>query len=281
MGDTYLLLILAGLLVLLAAAVWKLRTQSDAITRQRAELLQLQSELLEIKRQWEAVTEEKVKLMSLLSHDLKGPFNRIFALVQLMNFSADNLTPDQREYISKIHQMATDGMGMIRNLLDARKLETRAVEFKPESIELDAFLHQLVKTQQAVAEKKSITLSVEPGDKLAVIGDRQLLQRTFENLLSNAIKFSPMPSAVKVGYVRKAGRIETWVVDEGPGITPEDQPRLFKKFQALSNRPTGGESATGLGLSLAKAMVEKMGGTVRYEPGPSGRGSCFVVSMPA
>jgi signal transduction histidine kinase len=281
MGETYLLLILSVLVALLAVAAWKLRTQSITITRRRAELLQLQSELLERKRQWEVVTEEKVKLMSLLSHDLKGPFNRIFALVQLMNFSADNLTSDQKEYISKIHQMATDGLAMIRNLLDARKLETRAAEFRPESIELDAFLHQLVKVYQTTAEKKSISLSVESGESLSVIGDRHLLQRAFENLLNNAIKFSPMPSAVKVGYVRKGGRIETWFVDEGPGITPEDQLRLFKKFQALSNRPTGGESATGLGLSLAKAMVEKMGGTVRYEPGPLGRGSCFVVSMPA
>ena len=110
--------------------------------------------------------------------------------------------------------------------------------------------------------------------------DRNVTVQVLENLLSNAIKYSP-PSkniSARLRLVDGAARCE--VQDEGPGLSAADQQRLFGKFARLSAKPTGGEHATGLGLSIVKKMVEAMNGRVWCESEP-GQGATFVVQFPA
>ena len=221
---------------------------------------------------------EKQQIIGVVSHDLKGPFNRIFALIQLMNMSAENLTDDQKEYLGKIHQISVDGLSMVRNLLDNRKLEERGIDMRPEPLNFSAVLNSLVKQYQSLANKKNIAIHYDAPPVASISADKVYLTRIFENLLSNAVKFSPPGKNIFVKVHDFESEIEISIQDEGPGICEEDQTKLYQKYQRLSARPTGGESSTGLGLSIVKTMVEKMDGKIHYEH-EEGKGAKFVVNL--
>ncbi|MBS1558458.1 MAG: HAMP domain-containing histidine kinase [Bacteroidetes bacterium] len=267
-----------GLVVLLKIYIKSLR-QTKAMKIQSR---QIQNQLLELTQQNDALlksNQEKMQLISLVSHDLKGPFNRIFALVQLFNLHQENLTSEQKEYLGKIHNVATDGLSLVRNLLDSRRLEDKGMELHPADLDLNALVSSLVKNYSSIAEKKNIRLKWNPAAPLILFADKLYLSRVIENLLSNALKFSPENKTVTVLVSSLPTKIELTVQDEGPGISAEDQAKLFQRFQRLSARPTGGESSTGLGLFIVKSMVEKMGGQVLCKS-ELGNGTTFTVSLP-
>ena len=229
--------------------------QGKEIEKQLREMEQHNKELNEL------ILQNK-QIIGIVSHDLKGPFNRIFAMVHLMNHSAENLTDNQKEYLDKIHQIVVDGLGMMRNLLDNRRLEEKGIELNSDKVNLVALLGSLVKNYQVLAEKKGIIVHFESPKQLYVVSDKLYLIRVFENLLTNAIKFSDPNTNVFVTVIEEENRISISVRDEGPGISIADQQNLYHKLQRLSARPTGGESSSGLGLWIVKSIVDKMGGEI-------------------
>jgi signal transduction histidine kinase len=107
------------------------------------------------------------------------------------------------------------------------------------------------------------------------------LQQVLNNLIGNAVKYSPYDREVVVEVEpARGGSLVVRVRDHGPGITPDEMPRLFQKYVCLSARPTGGEQSTGLGLAIVKQLVTAMNGTVRCESKP-GEGSVFIATLPA
>jgi signal transduction histidine kinase len=248
-----------------------IRLQSDEIERQLRELMK-QNEIQQ------RLNYEKQQIISVVSHDLKGPFNRIFALAQLMDMSG-NLTEEQQEYLDKIHQITVDGLSMMRNLLDKRKLEESGMDMAPEELNLFSQLHSLIKNYRTLAEKKDITIEFTGPDPARIFSDRNFINRIFENLLSNAVKFSPSGKTIYVSMKEEAEesyRIN--IKDEGPGMTLEDTGKIFQKFQRLSAQPTAGESSTGLGLWIVKSLVEKAGGEVSCDS-VAGKGATFSVLL--
>jgi len=246
-------------------------SQTRKIKNQNLELEKQNKELV-------TLDHEKQQIVSVVSHDLKGPFNRIFALIQLMQTSTENLTEEQKDYLGKIHQIIADGLSMIRNLLDTRRLEEKEIEFTPKSLNLSSFLLSLLKNYKTLAEKKKIHLHFEPLQGVTMQIDKSYLMRIMENLLSNAMKFSAHDTNIRVNLVEHKDYVEIMVEDEGPGISVEDQQKLFQKYQRLTPRPTGGESSTGLGLFIVKTIVTKMEGTIRCES-EIGKGSKFIVQL--
>ncbi len=221
---------------------------------------------------------EKQQLAGVLSHDLKGPFNRVFALIQLLQSSSDNFKTDQKEYLGKMHSVIADGLGMIRNLMDYQKLEGKGIEVNPETINLSSALGVMARNHKVLAEKKKIELHFNVLPAMMVLADKYCLHRIMDNLLSNAVKFS----GENRNIFMKVYEDELWicvdVCDEGPGISENDQSKLFTQFQTLSAKPTGGETATGLGLAVAKILSEKMKAELSCVSKP-GQGSIFTLKI--
>jgi len=236
-------------------------------------------DLEESNRQLEDLNQEKLQLIGLVSHDLKGPFNRIFALVQLMNMSKDNLTEDQKDYLGKIQQISVDGLGMVRNLLDSRKLEESGIELRPTSLDFAHIVTSLVKHYLTLAEKKKIKIDLKISGDTNIRADKNYLSRMVENLLSNAVKFSPGDKRIECELIRKNEIVEFSVKDDGPGISKEDQLKLFSRFQSLSAKPTAGESSTGLGLYITKSIAQKMRANILCES-DVGKGAKFILRVP-
>lgn len=254
--------------------------------KQKNKLILVQSR--EIKRQIQEqekrnkqvgeLVHEKQQLIGLVSHDLKGPFNRIFALIQLLEITNENLTGEQLEYLGKMHQIVADGLGMIRNLLDNRRLEDQGIDLASEPLNLSSILGSLIKNYRTLSEKKDIQIHFEAPEEAVVLADKLYIYRIFENLISNALKFSPEKRNIYISIEEINSSFEVRVKDQGPGISKEDQKKLYQKFQRLSARPTGGESSTGLGLAIVKALVDKMGSELRCES-ELGEGTTFIIKI--
>ncbi|HCW06194.1 MAG TPA: hypothetical protein DGG95_02390 [Cytophagales bacterium] len=256
-------------------------------SRRHVQLMQMQSsvikkqvqELEESNQQLAFLNQEKIQLLSLVSHDLKGPFNRIFALAQLMNMANENLNQDQKELLGKIHQVSVDALNMIRNLLDTRRLDEKRIELALGKLDFANVVNSFVKHYRSLAEKKNIEIHLQVVGDTIIHSDKNYLGRVVENMLSNAVKFSDEKKKIECTLTRKDGVIEFSVKDEGPGFSLEDKQKMFQRFQPLTARPTGGETSTGLGLFLIKSIAEKMGGKIILESA-NGQGSKFTLELP-
>ncbi len=221
---------------------------------------------------------QRQQLFGVVTHDIRGPFNRIFALIQLIQISSGNLQKDQKEYLAKIHIMIADGLGMIRNLADCQKLEGKGIDLHFDTFNLSTVLSVLARNYKVLAEKKNIVLHDDIAPSLMVFSDRYYSNRIFDNLLSNAIKFSGEGKNVFIKAKDDGAWVRVEVSDEGPGISEEDQKKLYKKFQTLSARPTAGETSNGIGLSVAKALADKTG-TQLVCVSKAGEGTTFAVRI--
>lgn len=148
-----------------------------------------------------------------------------------------------------------------------------------ERVDLGGLLQQVTDSFQQQAITKQIKLEYENSYNQVVKIDKTGLQRVLDNLISNALKFSSQNKKVWVRLSGDESEFTIQVEDQGPGISAEDQEKLFKMFQKLSAKPTGGESSHGVGLSSAKNLVERMNGSIGVESA-LGRGSCFSITIP-
>lgn len=232
-------------------------------------------------KQIDALNREKQQLISLVSHDLRSPLNRAFALAELMLMDKEGLNDFQQDYLEKMRLVIADGLAMMRNLVDYRNLEFRTIDIMPENINVREFLDRLIREFQPIADKKEVTIQTTHSEQnLQITSDKQCLDRALGNLLSNALKFSKAGQKVLIRTARKSDQtIHVEIEDEIGGFTTEEQAMLFSKFKKYKAQPTGNESSTGLGLFVAKAMAERVGGTITCKT-TEGRGSTFTVTLP-
>ena len=156
--NIILIILLLVVIFLQVRAYLKLKQKNKLILVQSREIKRQILEQEKRNKQVGELVHEKQQLIGLVSHDLKGPFNRIFALIQLMEITSENLTSEQLQYLGKIHQIVADGLGMIRNLLDNRRLEDQGIDLTPESLNLVTLLGSLIKNYRTLSAKKKIQI---------------------------------------------------------------------------------------------------------------------------
>ncbi len=228
------------------------------------------------------MNDEKNEFMGIAAHDLRNPLSAIKGYSEMVVEEAREL-PHRgiEENGLRIRDAATRMAEMVRNLLDANRIERGEMKLNLAPTNLALLLSSVVEThrERATAKQQVLLMEIEPSSATALV-DPTVMVQVLENLISNAVKYSPSGKSIFVRLTRLPEAVRFEVRDEGPGLSQDDQKKLFGKFARLSAKPTGGEHATGLGLSIVKKMVEAMGGQVRCESEP-GRGALFLVEFPA
>jgi signal transduction histidine kinase len=200
-------------------------------------------------------------------------------LDMLLEGQSDPLSEDQRE-ILEIVQTSTDNMlHMVNDLLDVSVIHSGRLDLRIAATDFAALVAERVRIQNFAASQKSISIEME-SDALPPLNiDARRMAQMVDNLLSNAIKYSPHGSTTRVWVRREDDVVHFVVVDEGPGISVEDQTRLFQSFARTGNQPTGDELSVGLGLMIVRSIVQAHGGDVWVES-DVGNGAEFHVTLP-
>jgi signal transduction histidine kinase len=257
----------------------RISEQKDKIFEQARDISVVNETLKDRNLRLRKLNDEKNYLMNVVAHDLKSPLNQINGLASVIKLNEENLSSDQKECLDNIY-VASDRLSkMVDKILNAEAIETEVANVKIEEIDVKALVEETMGNFSGVADKKNITLTTQYDKSKAVISaDKQYLRQVFDNLLSNAIKFSPFESAVEIKVESANGAVITEFKDNGPGLTEEDRKGLFQEYAVLSAKPTGDEISTGLGLSIVKKFVDKMGGEVWCDSQP-GKGASFKVKF--
>lgn len=250
------------------------------LIRKKNGQLELQNQL--IRKQNEKLSQfnvEKNSLISVVSHDLSGPFTSIKMWSQIMSGDVSNLTEEQKKALYRIQTSADNGEMLIRNLLYIEKEQINNHVLKLESMDVNAFLEDMIQIYHQQAIQKNIEIVYQPLPKpLFILSDRNMITRICENLLSNAIKFTERGKKVWVTLEDETDRVHIKVKDQGVGISAEEMPYLFSKYKKISSMPTEGEYSTGLGLSIVKRLVEELNGKIECTSKP-GEGSTFILTL--
>ncbi len=239
---------------------------------------------LELKQKSESLEEEnrqKTSILNIVSHDLKAPFSKIKGLTDIMQMTKDLNKTEKEEYISHIQSAVEQGNHLISNLLESQTIHHESNLPFLENTDVVKFIHdfQHATNGQLLKKQQQLQTQVELFNDFTFI-DQHMLTRILDNLVSNASKFSDKGKLIYLRAWSEGATLNFSVRDEGPGISESDQKKMFKKFQMLSARPTAGEGSTGLGLSITKALVEKLKGTIRVKS-KVGEGTEVVISFPA
>jgi len=223
---------------------------------------------------------EKDQLMKIVAHDLRSPLNQIDGLINLVNYSPENLDDDQKDALSSVVMATKHSRDLIRKILTTKSVNSSELKVNLEKVDIKSLIESTICDQETNLNRKQIVIQLESvSDNPTALVDTNYTEQIFENLISNAIKFSPHEKNIFVTITDHANLLRVEIKDEGPGFTEEDKKHLFGVYKKLSATPTGGETSTGLGLSIVKKYTETINGKVWCES-EQGQGATFFVELP-
>ncbi|MDD2271032.1 MAG: response regulator [Desulfuromonadaceae bacterium] len=260
-------------------SIWMFK---DITARKRAEDLLLESNRLlnEAREQAESASRAKSDFLARMSHELRTPMNAIIGFTQLLEDDRDNpLSEDQQDSLHEINKAGNHLLELINEVLDLARIENGRQSLSIEPLEPWEICSECVSLLRPLAQERGIAVTIIPAAAGRVVADRTKLRQVLINLISNAIKFNHESGTVAVGFELRPERLlRIWVRDSGPGITPDFLPRLFLPFERAA-AVDGMVEGTGIGLVLAKRLVEAMGGAIGVETSVD-NGSLFWVELP-
>lgn len=261
------------------------RAKQAELEREHEEKIKLEEEVrirtLEIQQQnleLEEVNHVKDKLLSVVSHDIRGPLGSLHLALNLVK--SGSLSAEEFQKVTEgLETRLTQTTEFIDNLLQWAKLQMRGEIFEPDRVDLSKLANESVKLLEPECIQKNIQLKNTIRGILEVYADLNMIRSVFRNLLTNAIKFTKPNGTISVSAYRVDHKIIISVADTGVGIPEKNRNKLFT-ISSVATHGTKQEKGTGLGLLLCKEFVEKNGGTIWFET-EEGKGTTFYFSLPA
>ena len=222
----------------------------------------------------------KTHLLGITAHDLRSPLTSIAGAAELMELEAEH-QPDLLELAVLVRSGSARMLALIDDLLVTAALDSGTLALRPAPTDLTALAAEVVRSYAPRAAEKGQTLTLGGPDTAAVADvDAERVRAILDNLVSNAVKYTPLGGRVAVTCGAGAHGLRISVADTGPGLSPDDAAGLFQRFRRLSALPTGGETSTGLGLSIASEFARLHGGRIEVETA-LGAGTTFTLVLPA
>lgn len=240
-----------------------------------------QAELLEAFKEVSDLNEQKNKLIGMVAHDVRVPMANIEMICRkLLEKSRDEFSDKIEKALSAIMQSSSKMMYILNDLLNLSSLQRGAASLELKENSLGELVEdRLISQFYSMAEKKNISLVLKAQALPEILFDYNRISQVVDNLVSNALKYTPPGGDVIINLKSKKDKVVFRIWDNGPGLSLYDQKHAFLEFQKLSARPTGGESSTGLGLSICKKIIDMHRGCIWIESEPDkGAEFCFSLS---
>jgi signal transduction histidine kinase len=230
----------------------------------------------------EEALRSKIQFLASMSHELRTPLNAIIGFSDLLTNEVYGKLGDShyRDYAQDICDSGKHLLGVINDVLDISKLDTVITETYTEPLDLAEFLHKTMQMIRPQAERAGIVLTEKfDGVLPSMLTDERRLRQVLLNLLSNAIKFTAQGGNVSIAAYRQGGSVSIAVSDTGVGIAPDDIPKAMENYGQVQTGWSRTQEGTGLGLPLAKRLVELLGGSFVLES-KVGVGTNIIVTFP-
>jgi signal transduction histidine kinase len=224
----------------------------------------------------EEVDRMRKDLVANVSHELRTPISALRALLENL---IDGVEPVERSTLETTLRQVERLGGLVEQLLELSKLESRAVPLDRARIDLRPVVEQVLEESRPQAESRRVVLALDGDPEVGLRADEHRLHQVVANLVSNAVRHSPEGGRVLVSIAGDDGRARFEVADQGPGIAPDEAERVFERFYRSDHARTATEGGSGLGLAIARWIVELHGGTIRAEPAQP-HGCRMVVELP-
>ncbi|MGC9327393.1 MAG: GAF domain-containing sensor histidine kinase, partial [Candidatus Hinthialibacter sp.] len=223
----------------------------------------------------------KNKFLGIAAHDLRNPLGVIMGYLKLFSQGYfGDLKEEQNLILTKLQNNCDAMLNLITDMLDVSAIESGKIDLNLQVVDVVHFLDECLKTSTHLAKGKSIEMSLHIDSGLPkIIFDPNRIQQVVDNLVTNAIKFSESNTAIQIHTSLQEDGIWISVTDQGQGIPEHELGLIFNPFTKISVKPTAGEKSTGLGLAIAKKMVEAHGGKI-WVKSEVGKGSTFTFSLP-
>ncbi len=247
-------------------------------------LRQTQEELIEAKIRAETASQSKSRFLASMSHELRTPLNAIIGFSELLMSDAASVFSDERraEYQRDINSSGKHLLSVINDILDISRIEAGKVSMEEEDVALAELIDTALRMTRPKADDGGVALGQNASGAVPwVTGDRRLLLQALLNLISNAVKFTPRDGRVDVmTHVENDGAVEIAVRDTGIGMSDADIARVGEPFLQVDGRLSRKFEGTGLGLVIAKRLIEMHGGFLRVES-RLGAGTTMTITLPA
>jgi len=221
----------------------------------------------------------RADFVSLVSHELRAPMASVVGSAQTLRQRWRELSPDQRESFLALISSETERLAaLVADVLDTSRIDAGTFTYRFADIDLGVLVRDSVAGLSLTQEEVGVVADVH-SELPSVRGDRDRLQQVLTNLLDNAVKFSPAGEEVRVSAFQQDSRVRIEVSDRGPGVPPDQQRLIFEKFGRGNTAGSPGTPGTGLGLYIARSIVEAHGGVLEVSSGPDA-GATFTLSLP-
>jgi signal transduction histidine kinase len=245
------------------------------------ENVRLFTEIQEKTQQLEIANRHKSEFLANMSHELRTPLNAVIGFSEvLLERMFGEVNEKQEEYLQDILSSGKHLLSLINDILDLSKIEAGRMELEAQPFDLPAAFDNALTLIRERASRNSIGLGVHVDPRIGeVVADERKVKQVLLNLLSNAVKFTPEGGTITMSAVLNGGMVEISVADTGIGIAPEDQAAVFEEFRQVGTDYARKREGTGLGLALARRLVELHGGTLTLQS-ELGKGSTFTFTIP-
>ncbi len=224
----------------------------------------------------------RANFVSMVSHELRTPLNSVHGFIDLLlQGHMGDLNDEQRTYLGYAQEGVQQLISIVQDILFMTRSDLGQFEIKPQEVQLRVLVRQVISSMQPQASKASVVLHSDIADDVPLLYmDPQRLKQALNNLVANAIKYTPPGGMITINA---SCLNEEWVmitvVDTGYGILPEDRPHIFERFYQSNQREQSKMGGYGLGLSIARLIVEQHGGTINFESVLE-QGTTFYFTVP-
>jgi two-component system, OmpR family, sensor kinase len=235
----------------------------EAISELNNELVDMQRELARKNARLQELSALKDRFVGMAAHDLRSPLTAISMYTDFMQNSVEELPVERRqEYLGIIKNSVDFMVGLIDSLLDIADMESGELRIERQKLNMALLARNYAERMQPLAEARGISLAFESAELGSFFADPIRIEQLLANLVGNGLKYVPRGGRVRLSLAKEGEGALIVVEDNGPGIAPEEQARLFGYFARGSVKSPHGEKSTGLGLAICKRIVEGHGGTI-------------------
>jgi PAS domain S-box-containing protein len=230
----------------------------------------------------DAANRTKSEFLAAMSHELRTPLNAISGYADLLATGiGGELSPQQQQFVSRIHGSQQHLLGIINDILNFSRIEAGQITYEVAPLSLRSVIETVIPFVEPQATSKSLNVTGPTGDDdLVALADRTKVEQILINLLSNSVKFTEEGGHIEIVMERSGDRVLIHVRDDGVGIAADEIPRIFEPFVQVGRSLTSAQQGAGLGLAISRDLARGMEGDLEAQSEP-GHGATFTLSLPA